>query len=57
MAYGQYSQTPEAVWFNSVPAGWRATKIRELFSERNEKVSDKDFMPLSVVKMGVVPQL
>ena len=57
MAYGQYSQTPEAVWFNSVPAGWRATKIRELFSERNEKVSDKDFMPLSVGKMGVVPQL
>ena len=31
--------------------------MRGAFSERNEKVSDKDFAPLSVGKMGVVPQL
>jgi type I restriction enzyme S subunit len=28
-----------------------------LFSERNEKVTDRDFAPLSVTKEGVVPQL
>ncbi|MGN0683924.1 MAG: restriction endonuclease subunit S, partial [Oscillospiraceae bacterium] len=32
-------------------------EIRELFSERNTKVSDKDFPALSVGKMGIVPQL
>lgn len=31
--------------------------MRELFSERNTKVSDKDYPALSVGKMGVVPQL
>ena len=57
MRYKQYISTPEAVWFDSVPASWRATKMREVFSERNEKVSDKEYAPLSVGKMGVVPQL
>lgn len=55
--YGETIATPEAIWFASVPNGWRATKMRELFSERNVKVSDKDYEPLSVGKMGVVPQL
>jgi type I restriction enzyme S subunit len=31
--------------------------MRQLFSERTTKVSDKDFPPLSVGYMGVVPQL
>ena len=57
MRYKTYINTPEAIWFPDIPAGWRATKMRELFSERNEKVSDKDFAALSVGKMGVVPQL
>ena len=57
MKYPNYCATPEAVWFSSVPSAWRATKIREVFSERKEKVSDKDYPPLSVGKMGVVPQL
>lgn len=57
MAYNSYISTPEAVWFSSVPYTWRATKMRELFSERNTKVSDKDYPALSVGKMGVVPQL
>lgn len=57
MRYKQYSVTPEAIWFSSVPTTWRATKMREVFSERNEKVSDKDYAALSVGKMGVVPQL
>ena len=57
MAYTEYISTPEAVWFSSIPNNWRATKMRELFSERNTKVSDKDYPALSVGKMGVVPQL
>lgn len=55
--YEEYIKTPEAVWFSSVPADWRATKMREVFSERNTKVSDKDYPALSVGKMGVTPQL
>ncbi|MGN0363969.1 MAG: restriction endonuclease subunit S [Bilifractor sp.] len=57
MKYQTYSATPEAVWFHKVPAGWRATKMRELFAERNTKVSDKEYPALSVGKMGIVPQL
>lgn len=55
--YNRTILSPKAIWFDSLPSNWRATKMRELFSERNEKVSDKDFLPLSVGKMGVVPQL
>lgn len=57
MKYEKYNLTPDAIWFKSVPVSWRATKMREVFSERNEKVSDTDYAPLSVGKMGVVPQL
>lgn len=57
MAYLKYKDTSEAIWFQSVPDNWRATKMRELFSERNTKVSDKEYAALSVGKMGVVPQL
>lgn len=57
MRYPNYCATPEAFWFSSVPSTWRATKMREVFSERREKVSDKDYAPLSIGKMGVVPQL
>ncbi len=55
--YEDMISAPEAIWFTNIPNGWRATKIRELFAERNVKVSDKDYAPLSVGKMGVVPQL
>ena len=57
MAYSNYVSTPEAIWFSALPYTWRATKMRELFSERNTKVSDKEYPALSVGKMGVVPQL
>ena len=55
--YGEYVATPEAIWFTDIPSDWRSTKMRELFSERNTKVSDKEYSALSVGKMGVVPQL
>lgn len=55
--YEEYKSVKEAVWYYNIPVRWTSTKMREVFSERREKVSDKDYPPLSVGKMGVVPQL
>jgi type I restriction enzyme S subunit len=37
--------------------GWTMYRLGQLFDERREKVSDKDFPPLSVTMNGIVPQL
>ena len=44
-------------WIGEVPNVWTIDTIGNLYSQRTEKVSDKDYPPLSVGKMGVVPQL
>lgn len=44
-------------WLGHIPDHWETKKISELFVERREKVSDKDFPALSVSKAGVTPQL
>ena len=44
-------------WLKEIPSHWESKKISSLFKERRQKVSDKDFMPLSVSKQGVTPQL
>lgn len=44
-------------WLGEVPTHWSLRRVGYYFSERREKVSDKDFPPLSVTKNGVVPQL
>lgn len=44
-------------WIGMIPAHWEVTKIRTLYAERTQKVSDKDFEPLSVSKQGVTLQL
>lgn len=44
-------------WIGSIPNNWKLDKIGSLFNSRNEKVSDKDFQPLSVSKGGVVLQM
>ena len=44
-------------WLPEVPEGWEVRKVRQHFRLRSEKVSEKDFPPLSVAKIGVVPQL
>lgn len=44
-------------WICEIPNGWACDTIGSLYSVRIEKVSDKDYPPLSVGKMGVVPQL
>lgn len=57
MMYPTYTPVSEAIWFSRIPSSWNARKMRGLFAERTEKVSDKDYPALSVGKMGVVPQL
>ena len=44
-------------WLGEVPEHWPVKRIGYYFSERREKVSDKDFPALSVTKNGIVPQL
>ncbi|EMF0049973.1 restriction endonuclease subunit S [Enterococcus faecium] len=44
-------------WIGGIPESWELVKIGQHFKQRNEKVSDLDFKPLSVTKNGIVPQL
>lgn len=44
-------------WIGEIPEHWECKRLGTWFSERREKVSDKDYAPLSVTKNGVVPQL
>lgn len=44
-------------WLGEIPLHWDCKKIGSLFTERKVKVSDKEYPPLSVAKIGVVPQL
>ncbi|MEC7489269.1 MAG: restriction endonuclease subunit S [Pseudomonadota bacterium] len=39
------------------PKDWKLHRLGQLFRERKEKGSDKDFSPLSVTMRGIVPQL
>ena len=38
-------------WIGKIPQDWKVTKISTVYQERNVKVSDKDFSPLSVTKI------
>ena len=44
-------------WIGEIPAEWNLDLIGSLYTHRVEKVSDKDYPPLSVTKSGIVPQL
>lgn len=44
-------------WTNEIPNDWQLLRLGSLFNLRNQKVSDKDYAPLSVSKGGVVPQM
>lgn len=44
-------------WIGEIPEDWELNPISVYFYNRNEKVSDYDYEPLSVTKKGVVPQL
>ncbi|MBI9087129.1 MAG: restriction endonuclease subunit S [Desulfobacterales bacterium] len=55
-AYSEYKDS-EAEWLGKIPTNWEIKRLGQFFQERREKVSDKDFPPLSVTMQGIVPQL
>lgn len=44
-------------WLGEIPEHWNVKRLGQFFEERRQKVSDKDFEPLSVTMNGIVPQL
>lgn len=44
-------------WIGEIPKEWDLLPLGNCFLERNEKVSDKDWQPLSVTKKGIFKQL
>lgn len=44
-------------WIGDIPIGWKVDKIANVYKQRNDKVSDKEYTPLSVTKKGIVLQL
>jgi len=44
-------------WIGVIPNHWNVGRIGGLYELRNQKVSDKDYMPLSVTMKGILPQL
>lgn len=44
-------------WVGNIPDNWEKKRIATFYRLRNEKVSDKQYPPLSVTKKGVLPQL
>jgi len=59
---GRYSAYPcikdsGEKWIGHVPDHWDIQRLGKFFDERRDKVSDKDYPPLSVTMNGIVPQL
>lgn len=44
-------------WLGEIPSHWEVKRLGSFFFERKEKVSDKEYAPLSVTKQGIFPQL
>lgn len=44
-------------WLKEVPEGWGVDELSDAFAERRSKVTDKEYLPLSVTKEGILPQL
>lgn len=59
MSFPQYPAYKDSgvEWLGAVPEHWEVKRLGHYFSERREKVSDRDYEPLSVTKNGVLPQL
>lgn len=51
------SKNSKALWFGKIPETWSLATISSFYELRNEKVSDKDYPPLSVTMNGIVPRL
>ena len=44
-------------WLGMIPKDWELSKISSIYELRTQKVSDKDYPPLSVTMNRIVPQL
>ena len=44
-------------WLGELPEAWQVKRLGQYLFERREKCSDKEYLPLSVTKNGIVPQL
>lgn len=44
-------------WIGIIPSEWGLSRIGQVYRLRNTKVSDTDYLPLSVTNKGIVPQL
>jgi type I restriction enzyme S subunit len=51
------SKPSGAEWLGDIPEHWILKRIGQVFRERKETVSDKEYPPLSVTKHGIVPQM
>ena len=47
----------QTTWLGEIPNSWEISRINNVYTLRNTKVSDKDYEPLSVTMNGVLPQL
>ena len=54
--YQLYKSSGEE-WIGEIPFFWEVKRVGQLFVQRSETVSDSDFVPLSVSKNGIVPQM
>ncbi len=45
------------IWIGQIPSNWAIGRIGGLYELRKQKVSDKEYMPLSVTMKGILPQL
>lgn len=54
--YSEYKDSG-VKWLGEIPGHWEVKRLGSFFFERKEKVSDKDYAPLSVTKQGIFPQL
>lgn len=43
-------------WIGKIPEGWKIKPIANLYSSRNQKVTDLEFPPLSVTMQGILYQ-
>ena len=43
-------------WLGEIPSHWEVKRLASYYTERRAKVSDKEYEPLSVTKLGVFPQ-
>ena len=56
MRYKEYKKV-DIPWLEEVPSHWEIKNVNSLFDERREKVTDKDYPPLSLTNNGILPQL